>query len=218
MGYYRRFIRNYAKITSPLEKLLRKSEVFQWTDDCKLALDTLKEKLATTPILVHPDWYKQFHVHIDASSIPLGAVLAQLGETIVDHPVYFASRKLSNAERNYTTMEREALVMVYSLQKFHHYLLGGRFKFFTGHSTLKYLVNKPVLQGRICQWLPLFQEFTFEVIVKPGRLNVRPDHLSRLETRENEGSLDNQLPNADHFRVEVVPDYLADIATYLTTG
>ena len=68
-GYYRRFIRNYTKITAPLEKLLRKSEVFQWTADCRMALDTLKEKLAMAPILVHPDWDKQFHVHIDASSI-----------------------------------------------------------------------------------------------------------------------------------------------------
>ena len=108
--------------------------------------------------------------------------------------------------------------MVYSLQKFCHYLLGGKLKFFTYHSTLKYLVNKPVLEGRICRWLLLFQEFTFEVIFKLGRLNVGPDHLSWLETGENEGSLDDQLPDADLFWVEVIPDYLADIATYLTTG
>ena len=116
-------------------------------DDCRLSLDTLKEKLETVPILVHPDWEKQFHVHNDASGIALGAVLAQPGETTVDHPVYFTSRKLSNAEWNYTTMEREALAMVYSLQKFRHYLLGGKFKFFTNHFVLKYLVNTPVLEG-----------------------------------------------------------------------
>lgn len=59
--------------------------------------------------------------------------------------------------------------MVYSLQKFRHYLLGGLFKFFTNHSNLKYLVNKRILEGRICKWIFLFQEFTFEVIVKPVR-------------------------------------------------
>ena len=58
----------------------------------------------------------------------------------------------------------------------------------------------------------------FEVISKPGRLNVGPDHLSMLETGENEGSLDDQLSDADLFRVKAVPDYLADIATYLTMG
>lgn len=108
--------------------------------------------------------------------------------------------------------------MVYLLQKFCHYLLGGKFKFFTDHSALKYLVNKPILEGQIFQWLLLFQEFTFKVIIKPGRLNVGPDHLSQLEIGENDGSLDDQLPDADIFRVEAVPDYLADIATYLTTG
>ena len=107
--------------------------------------------------------------------------------------------------------------MVYSLHNFHHYLLGGTFKFFTNHSTLKFLVNKPVLEGRICRRLLLFQEFTFEVIVKPGRLNVGPDHLSRLEKGENGGSLDDQLSNANLFRVEAIPDYLEQIAVYLAT-
>ena len=67
-------------------------------------------------------------------------------------------------------------------QKFRHYLLGSHFKMFTDHSALKYLVNKPVLGGRICKWLILFQEYDFEIIVKPGRLNLGPDHLSRLES------------------------------------
>ena len=150
-------------------------------------------------------------------SITLGAVLAQPGDTSVDHPVYFASLNLSTTERNYTTTEREALAMVYSLQKFCHYLLGGMFKFFTGHSALKYLVNKPVLEGRICKWILLFQEFNFEVIVKPGILNMGLDHLSRLENGENGGSLDNHLTDADIFRVEAIPEYLDQIATYLTT-
>ena len=65
----------------------------------------------------------------------------------MDHPIYFASWKLSFAERNYTTTENECLEMVYVLQKFRHYLLGGHFKMFTYHSALKYLVNKPVLGG-----------------------------------------------------------------------
>jgi hypothetical protein len=75
--------------------------------------------------------------------------------------------------------------MVYSLQKFRHYCLGGHFKFFIDHSTLKYLDNKFVLEGRICRWMLLFQEFSFEVIVKLGKLNVGPNHLSRIELGES---------------------------------
>ena len=67
--------------------------------------------------------------------------------------------------------------MVYALQKFRHYLLGKHFKMFTDHSAFKYLVNKPVLVGRICRWLLLFQEFDFEVTVKPVKLNEAHDHL-----------------------------------------
>jgi hypothetical protein len=131
---------------------------------------------------------------------------------------YFSSRKLSRDECNYTIIEREGLDMVYSLKKFRHYLLGGHFKLFTDHSALKYLVNKPVLEGRICRWLLLFQEFYFEVIVKPGKLNVAPDHLSRLESRESGGGVDDQLPDANIFKVEAILDYLSDIDLFLSIG
>ena len=112
--------------------------------------------MASTPILVFPDWNKEFHVHVDASSIVLGVVLAQLGEGGLDHPIAFASRKLSFAERNYTTTKREGLAMVYALQNFRHYLLGGHFKIFTEHSALQYLVNNLVLGGNIYRWLLIF--------------------------------------------------------------
>ena len=74
--------------------------------------------MVTAPILVFPDWNKEFHVHVDASSIDLGIVLAQLGEGNIDHRISFASRKLSTAKKNYTTTEREDLAKVYALQKF----------------------------------------------------------------------------------------------------
>jgi hypothetical protein len=136
----------------------------------------------------------------------------------MDHPIYFVSRKFSQVESNYTTIEREGLDMIYDLHKFRHYLLGSHFKFFTDHSTLKYLVNKPVLEGRICRWLLLFQEFSFEVIIRPGRCNVGPDHLSRLESGESGRAVDDQLRDVDLFRVEAILEYLEDIEVFLSTG
>ena len=91
--------------------------------------------------------------------------------------------------------------MVYALQKFRHYLLGSHFKMFIDHSNLKYLVNKPVLGGTICRCLLLFQEYDFEIIVKPGRLNAGPDHLSRLESGEEPISLEECLPDAQLFSI-----------------
>jgi hypothetical protein len=152
--------------------------------------------MVTAPILVFPDWSKEFHVHVNASSIALGAVLAQPGEGDIYHMLVFASRKLSTVEINYTTTEREGLAMVYALQKFCHYLLGGHFKMFIDHSALKYLVNKTVLGGRICIWILLFQEYDFEIVVKPGRMNKGPNHLSRLEHGEESTSLEDALLDA----------------------
>jgi hypothetical protein len=147
IGYYKNFIKGYAQITTPMEKLLKKEAKFQWNEDCQKGLDTLKQKLVTTLILIFLDWDKEFHVHVDASSIALGAVLSQPREGDIDHPIVFASRKFSIVEKNYTTTEREGLAMIYVLQKFRHYLLGSHFNMYTNHSALKYLVNKPVLGG-----------------------------------------------------------------------
>jgi hypothetical protein len=74
-GYYRNFIKGYAHIMTPMDKLLIKDTKFQWNDNCQQGLDTLKEKMVIAPILVFPGWEKTFHVHVYASSITLGAIL-----------------------------------------------------------------------------------------------------------------------------------------------
>jgi hypothetical protein len=170
-----------------------------------------------TPILFFPDWSKEFHVHVYASYIALGEVLAQLGVRYIDHPLAFSRMKLSTAEINYTTIEREGLAMVYALQKFRHYLLGGNFNMFTDHSTLKYLVNKLVLEGILCKWLLLFQEYDFEILVKLGRMNKGLDHLSRLEHGEEPTSLEDTLPDAQLLAIKKVDDHFTEIVWFLST-
>ena len=90
--------------------------------------------MVSVPILLFPNWKKEFHVHVDASSITLRNVLSQLGEGYVDHPISFASRNLLTTERNYMATEREGIAMVYALQKFWDDLLGGHFNMFTNYS------------------------------------------------------------------------------------
>lgn len=75
-------------------------------------------------------------------------MLTQANEGEMDHPTTFTSRKLSKVKKNYSTLEREGLAMVYALQKFRHYMLGGHFKIYTDHFALKYLVNKAMLGGK----------------------------------------------------------------------
>jgi len=155
MGYYRKFIKSYAQITVLMEKLLKKDATLCWNKECQKRLDVLKDKMVTTPILVFSDWKKEFHVHVDASCIALREVLTHASEGDLDHPIAFASRKLSKDEKNYSTTQHEGLAMVYALQKFRHCFLGGHFKMYTDHSALKYLVNKPVFGAMICRWLLL---------------------------------------------------------------
>ena len=92
---------------------------------------------------------------------------------------------------------------------------------YTDHSTLKYPVNKLVLGGNICRWLLLFQKFDFEVIVKPGRLNVGPDHLSRIESGEERTSLEDNLPDVQLFVIHMIDDHNSNfnaIIHLLNTG
>ena len=74
-----------------MEKKLKKDIKFEWTPECQESLNILKEKMVNAPILVFPDWSKEFHVHVDASSITLGIILAQSGEGNIDHIIAFAS-------------------------------------------------------------------------------------------------------------------------------
>lgn len=154
--YYIRFIKGYAVIAMPLTALTKKVNEFVWTAECQTAFEALKIALSMAPVLIPPDWSKEFHVHIDASAYALGNILSQLDSGQRDHPIYYASIQLSGAERNYTTTEREALSIVLLLQKFRHYLLGYAFVFYTDHYALKYMVNQPELTGRFARWMLLF--------------------------------------------------------------
>ena len=109
-------------------------------------------------------------------------------------------------------IEREGLGMVFSVQKYRHYLLGYKFTFHIDHDSLKYMVNKPQLSGRIARWVLLLQEFDFDVDVRPGRKHANADFLSRLSKEVNPTSIDDSLPDAHLFNVDVIP---ADVLHFL---
>jgi hypothetical protein len=87
----------------------------------------------------------------------------------------------------------------------------------TDHSVLKYLVNKPVLGGRICKWILLFQEYDFEIMVKPGRMNKGPDQLSRLEHGEEPTSLEDTLLDAQLLAIKKIDDHFSEIVQFPST-
>ena len=119
-GYYQRFIFQYASIAQPLYALI---VAYDRTDECEQSFQKLRNTLMEAPILQAPNWNKVLHVHTDASNFAIGCVLAQLGEHNMDFLVSYASRQLNSAEKNYTTIEREGLGMIYAVKKYRHYLI-----------------------------------------------------------------------------------------------
>ena len=222
-SYYRRAIKSFAEIASPLTKLLKKLGVGAspiWAPNCEEAFLALKEKLSTTPVFIPPNWNKPFRVYVDASNMALGCVLSQKDDKNFDHPIYFASRQLIADEKNYTTTERKALGMIFAVQKFRHCLLGYPFFFYVNHDALKYLINKLELSGRLACWILLLQEFNFTVVVRPGESHGNANHISRLEplSPSQLEPLNDQLLDSTLFEVDVIHSEYADILTFLQTN
>ena len=123
------------------------------------SFEILKKKLVKASILKFPNWLKKFHVHINASTIIFGEILTQPKDDNMDYPNSYTSQNLNKVKNTSSTTEQEGLGMIFSLQKFWDYLLDNPFIFYIDHQELKYLVNKPLHHGRICQWFLLFQDF-----------------------------------------------------------
>lgn len=185
-SWYRRFIRNFSTIAAPLNSLTakgKKAPPFQWSEEADTAFLTLKNALVTAPILAVPDFGKTFSVHCDASAYGLGGMLSQTVDGF-EHPIAYVSRSLNKAERNYSATEREALAVIFAVEKFQAYLGSRPFKVITDHSSLKWFMNLENPSGRLARWGCRLSQFDFEIEHRKGSENVVPDALSRLMTAE----------------------------------
>ncbi len=111
-------------------------------------------------------------------------MLSQKDENGREHPIHYAIRALNDAEKNYSTYRREGLAIVFGLKKFRHYLLCQKFKLFTDHEALKYLINTGDPRGRIARWMSVFAEYDFEVHYQTGPRNANADYLLRSSAEE----------------------------------
>jgi hypothetical protein len=165
VGYYQRFIHTFAAKTRPLTRFLHEDVPTPMEDRAsRRAFEQLKLVFQVAPILRTPNWNKPFLVYCDASGEAVGSTLSQLDENGHDHPIHFASGQLTSTENNYIVTKQEGLVVIFSLKKFCHYLLGYKVKIVTDHKALTYLVNKSNQSGRLAQWLLLMEEFDVNII------------------------------------------------------
>ena len=138
--------------------MLKKYAKFSWDRDCQKSFEELRSHLTTAPIVRAPNWQLPFEVMCDASDLAIGAILGQR-EGGKPYVVYYSRKTLNEAQRNYTTIEKELLAMVYALDKFRANLVGFDIVIFTDHSALKYLLTKKNAKARLIRWVLMLQEF-----------------------------------------------------------
>ncbi|CAN6687819.1 unnamed protein product [Malus baccata var. baccata] len=220
-GFYRRFIKDFSKISRPLCNLLAKDACFDFNADCHDAFNKLKDLLTSAPIITAPDWTLPFELMCDASDYAVGAVLGQRRDKL-PHVIYYASRTLNDAQLNYATTEKELLAVVFALEKFRSYLVGAKVIVYSDHSALKYLLSKKEAKPRLLRWVLLLQEFDLEILDKKGRENVVADHLSRLVNASTDEAdslpLQESFPDKQLLAVTHQVPWYADIANYLASG
>ena len=177
-NYYRRFVKDYSRIAESLHQLTRKtSKGFQWTPSRQEAFEELKDRL-TTPILGYPVFSQEFILHTDASATALGAFLCQ-AQNGQERVISYWSRQLSKPERNYSTIEREALAAVATIKEFYPYLYGFSFTLVTDHNPLTAFKSLKDVGGRLARWMMFLQQFQLKIEYKPGKVHSDADALSR---------------------------------------
>ena len=184
-SWFRRFVPNFAKISQPLTQLTKKNAPWTWTPTQQNAFLTLKDALSGPPILRPAERGQPYILRTDASDHALGVALLQ-GEGSDEHPVEYASRLLSSAERNYSATEREALAIVWAVNKFRGYLEESTTTIITDCQPLRWLMNLKSPTGRLARWALQLQPYNIKIEYTPGRGNVLADTLSRLPEKPPE--------------------------------
>ena len=183
VGFYRRFIKGYAKLAAPLSRLLCKGQ-FRWSEMATEAFNTLKRAVSTAPILVLPNFDIPFVVETDASGTGIGVVLSQAG-----HPIAFFSKEFCPKLRASSTYIRELAAITTTVKKWRHYLLGYHFVILTDHQSLRDLMTQAVQTPERHRYLIRLLGFEYTIQYCPERENRVADALSRVAREEDKASL-----------------------------
>lgn len=178
-GFYRKFVQNFSTVAAPLTNLLKKNEKMVWSVRCQEAFEKLKAVLKNSPVLKAPDFEQPFCITTDASDIGAGSVLMQKDDSEVECPVAYFSRKFSPCQKNYSTIEKECLALVWAVQQFQVYIGSTPTIVYTDHNPLVFLDKAKGSNQRILRWSLYLQQFTLYIKHISGKSNVLADALSR---------------------------------------
>jgi len=190
VNFYHKFIPNAPTLLAPLYQLLKKDQKFKWTEDCESSFQKVKTLLINKPVLAIYNPYAPCLLYTDASKVGIGAVLKQPQDDKQLHPIGFFSKKLLQYQKNYSSTELECLAIIESIEYWHHYLYGRKFKVITDHQALRWLkkIKKP--NSRLFNWSLWLSQYEFDIEYRPGRQNQEADCLSRNPFQDEVNILD----------------------------
>ncbi|MCP4498998.1 MAG: hypothetical protein GY822_03400, partial [Deltaproteobacteria bacterium] len=180
-SYYRRFVKNFASLSSGLVPLLKKDVIFIWTDEAQKSFEILKQALSTPPVLHYPDISKkEYYIETDGSIKGVGAILSQPTSDGKKQtgPIAYASRVLNDAEKNYPITEIEALACVYAVKQFKSYIFGTTVHLWTDHASLCFLLKQKEPVGRLHRWILALDNYNIVWHYRKGMLNQAANALS----------------------------------------
>ena len=184
-SYYRRFIKGFARVAQPLQKLVPENATFLWGDEQERAFQELKAALTAPTFMAHPRPGLPYVVDCDAAMEGLGAVLSQKVDGH-ERPICYASRVLRPNEKKWSVTELEAFAVVWALETFRVYVEGSPTLVRTDHSPLLWLRNNAGKSARIARWVLRLQDFAFDLQHRAGRCNLVADALSRYPVGDKE--------------------------------
>ena len=205
VGYYRRFIKDFAAIAKPLtDKLIldgtTDKQSFTPTEEFKSAFETLRDQLVSAPILAYPrfDSTQPFIVDTDWSqeNSAIGGVLSQK-QNGLERVIAYGGHKLNHAQAHYGPPKGELYAVLYFLERWKYYLLHRPFLLRTDHISLKYLESMTAPTGMIQRWLHTLAQYQFTIIHRAGKKHGNADGLSRAPHLKNEIREDNDPILAD---------------------
>ena len=205
LNYYGKFIPNLAALLHPLHGLLQHKQKWKWTKEYAKVFQKAKQQLSSAPVFTHYDPQLPLQLAGDASSYGVDAVLSHNYPDGSERPIAYVSRTLLPSERNYAQIEKEALALVFGIQKFHQFIYGRKFILLTDHQPLLAILGpkkgiSSIAAAHMQRWALLLSAYQYVIAYgSTTRDHTNADCLSRLPLQKKETT--GNPPDATVFKV-----------------